>query len=255
MGFSEYVQFCARVAVVNETFAKRYWPKERNPLGRRVAVGGDKNWTTVVGVAKDVRHTNLVDPPRPEIYRPHAQAPARFMIAVARGRGSADAAVAGLRAGVARVDPEQPLFRLEKVDSALYRRASGERATTKVLALLAGIALVLAAVGTYGVMAYTAAQRIREIGIRLALGATESDVFRMVLRGGVTLGLIGLAIGIPLTYGIAPLLRSVAESIEPRDAASYAGVAAMLFLVACAASMLPAWRAMRVDPARVLREE
>jgi putative ABC transport system permease protein len=246
----------AEVAIVNETFARRYWPRDRNPVGRRIQVPDEKTgWLTAVGVARDVRRTNLLDPPRPEIYRPLAQAPARTMMVVARGRGSADAAVGAVRAGVARVDSEQPVFQLEKVDSALYRRASGERATAKVLTLLAAIALALAAVGAYGVMSYTAAQRMREIGIRLALGATQRDVFRMLLRGGAALALAGLAIGVPLTYGATPLLRTVAEAVEPLDVLAYAGVAVLLLVVTVAASLAPARRAMRVDPGLVLRNE
>jgi ABC-type antimicrobial peptide transport system permease subunit len=149
---------------------------------------------------------------------------------------------------VAPVDAEQSVFQLETVDSALYRRASGERATAKVLTLLAAIALALAAVGAYGVMSYTAAQRIREIGIRLALGATQRDIVGMLLRGGAALAAAGLAIGIPLAYGATPLLRTVAEAVEPLDVSAYAGVAILLLAVTVAASLAPARRAMRVDP-------
>jgi ABC-type antimicrobial peptide transport system permease subunit len=137
----------------------------------------------------------------------------------------------------------------------MFTRSSGARATTKVLGGLAFIALILAAIGTYSVMAYTAAQRIREIGIRVALGASSKSVFSMVLKAGLTLAAIGLAIGLPAAYGVTPLLRMTTEGLQPQEAAVYAGVAALLFMVTLAASVAPAFRAMRVDPACVLRSE
>jgi putative ABC transport system permease protein len=248
-----------KVAIVNQTFAKRYWPKEASPIGRRVRMGGEKApWVTVVGLARDVHHTQVTDPPRPEVYRPHKQVAARTMILVARGRGGAQNAAEAVRSAVWQVDREQPLFRLESVEALLFNRNSGGRATTQVLGFLAVVALVLAAIGTYGVMAYTSAQRVREIGIRLALGATGPEVFRTMLRGGVTLALIGLVIGLPATYAVAPLLRSIGsglEAVDSRDGASYAGVAIVLFTSALLACIVPAWRAMRVAPASVLRDE
>lgn len=245
-----------KVAIVNETFAKRFWPRESNPAGRRVKLGGaEAPWITVVGLARDVRHSSVDDPPRPEIYRPHAQTSARILMVVARGRGGAQSAAGAIRSAVWQVDREQPIFHLQSLDSWLYERLAGERATAKVLGFLGVIALILAAVGTYGVMAYTAAQRVREIGIRLALGASQTDVFRMVLGGGLTLAAIGLAIGLPAAYGVTPLLRAINSGMDARDSSTYAGAAAVLFAAALAACALPAWRAMRTDPARVLRNE
>ena len=167
-------------------------------------------------------------------------------------------AAGALRSAVWQVDREQPLYRMESVEATVENRNSGGRATTQVLGFLAVIALVLAAVGTYGVMAYTAAQRVREIGIRLALGATHQDVFRSMLRGGVAVAGIGLAVGLPAVYAVAPLLRSIGsglEQVNQRDGVSYAGVSVLLFAVAVAACVVPAWRAMRVEPASVLRQE
>lgn len=245
-----------KVAIVNQAFAKRYWPDAATPLGRRLRIGGPKaEWLSVVGLANDVRHTSPLDPPRPEVYRPHQQVAANIMMLVARSRSGSISAAPALRSAVSRVDREQPLFRLESLESYLQNRGAGERATTEVLGIMAILALILAGVGTYGVMAYTAAQRVREIGIRLALGATEPQVFKMVLRGGVKLAAIGIAIGIPAAYAVTPVLRAIGSGLDPKDTLAYSGVAALLLVIALVACLVPAWRAMRVNPASVLRSE
>lgn len=244
------------VALVNETFAKRFWPNDPSPLGRRLRLpAANAPWITVIGIARDVRHQGLDDPPRPEIYRPHAQTPERIMTLVARSRQAGHPAAASMRAAVAAVDREQPLFRIETMEQILLGRSSGQRATTKVLFGLASIALFLAAVGTYGVIAYISARRIREIGIRLALGATGGSVFRMVLATGARQAAWGLLVGLPAAYAVTPLLRAASDGLEPLDARVYIGVAVLLLAVALAACLAPARRAMRVDPAHVLRSE
>lgn len=244
------------VAIVNETFARRYWPGGALPLGRRVQAAGEKSpWLTVIGVARDVKHTGPSEPPRPEVYRPHAQAPERNMALIARSRAAGQNPAPAMRSAVWQVDRDQPLFRLQTMEEAMLARNSGARAAAKVLGGLAGIALVLAAIGTYSVMAYSATQRLREIGIRLALGATAQAVFAMVLRGGLSLAAAALILGIPAAYGVTPLLRMVTEGLEAQEADVYLGVAALLLVVTAAASAAPAVKAMRVDPARVLRSE
>ncbi|MGC4050482.1 MAG: ABC transporter permease, partial [Paludibaculum sp.] len=255
--FSEQDDAAAsRVVIVNETFARRYWPRDPSPLGRRLRIARESEpWLTVVGVSRDVRHEGLDDPPRPEVYRPHAQAPERIMTLVARSRQAGQPAAASMRAALWQIDRDQPLFRLQTMEELLLTRTAGQRATTTVLFGLAIIALILAAVGTYGVMAYTAARRIREIGIRLALGATHRSVFGMVLQGGARQAGIGLLIGLPAAYAVTPLLRAASDGLEPQDPAVYLGVALLLFAVALSASLAPARRAMRVDPATVLRSE
>ena len=245
-----------RVAIVNESFARRYWPGNQLPLGRRLQVGSEKSaWLTVVGVARDVRHVSISDPPRPEVYRPHRQVSERIMMLVARSRTPGRSTAAAIRAAVGQVDREQPLFRLQSVEAFLLSRNPGARATTKVLGGLALIALLLAAIGTYSVMAYTATQRLREIGIRLALGASSESIFTMVLKGGLALVGIGMLIGIPAAYGITPLLQMTTEGLQANEPAVYAGVAFLLLIVGLAASMAPAVKAMHVDPASILRSD
>ena len=219
-------------------------------------VGGEKSaWLTVVGVTRDVRHVSISDPPRPEVYRPHSQAPERTMMLVARSRTAGRSTAAAIRSSVWQVDREQPIFQLQSVEAFLLSRNPGARATTQVLGGLALIALLLAAIGTYSVMAYTAAQRLREIGIRLALGASANSVLAMVLKGGLALAGIGLLVGLPAAYGVTPLLRMTTDGLQANETAVYAGVAILLFIVALAASAAPALKAMRVDPAIILRSE
>jgi predicted permease len=246
----------AKVAIVNETFVRRYWPGVSDPVGKRIRIGNAQApWITVTGLVRDVRHTNMIDPPRPEVYRPHAQVPRPIMMLVVRNQGGLQGAADAIRSAVRQVDPEQPVFSLQTMEAHLFNRGAGERATTQVLGGLAVVALILAAVGTYGVMAYSAATRVREIGIRLAIGATQKDVFGLVLRGGLGLASLGLLIGLPAAWGVTPVLCALSSGMDPHDGTAYSAVAALLFGVALAACVVPAWRAMRVDPARVLRNE
>lgn len=245
------------VAIVNEAFVRRYWPENPRPVGRRLRTGSTETapWLTVVGIARDVRHVSLDDPPRPEVYRVYTQAPERSVMLLARSRRDGQNTANVLRSSIWQVDRDQPIFRLVTLDAYFLTRNEGQRATTKVLSGLAFIALALAAIGIYGVVAYGAAQRIREIGIRLALGASAESIFRAVLKGALALAGVGLAIGLPAAYGVTPLLRTVSEGLQPHETTVYAGVAVLLFLITVAASLAPAIRAMRVDPARVLRDE
>jgi ABC-type antimicrobial peptide transport system permease subunit len=177
------------------------------------------------------------------------------MMLVARSRTAGQSTAAAIRSSVWQVDREQPVFRLQSIEAFLLSRNPGARATTEVLGGLALIALLLAAIGTYSVMAYAAAQRLPEIGIRLALGASAKSVFTMVLKGGVALAGFGLLAGLPAAYGVTPLLRMTTDGLQANETAVYAGVAILLFIVAVVASAAPALKAMRVDPARILRSE
>lgn len=245
-----------RVAIVNQTLAKRYWPDDPAPLGRRLKAGNAKSdWLTVVGVARDVRHSSTTSPARPEIYLPHAQNGSNGMVLLVRTHSDPHQAARLIRSAVWAADRNQPLNNVESMDEMIDRRSSGPRATAQVMGFLAFLALVLASVGIYGVVSYMASQRSREIGIRLALGAERRSVFAMVLRAGLAMAGLGLAIGCAAAAGVTPLLRRIIEGVEPHDAATFAGTAAILLFVAVAATFAPAVRAMRLDPIRVLREE
>lgn len=219
------------VVVVNQTMARQYWPEDPDPLGRRLKPGaGDAGqWATVVGVARDVRHLSALEPARPEVFVPHAQAPGRAMTLVTRGGGGLAQV---LRQAVWQVDREQPLYEVETVEALIERGTAGPRATAKVLGFLAIVALLLAATGIYGVIGYLAAQRSREIGVRLALGARRADIFGMVLRGGLARAGVGLLVGLPAAVAVTPLLKSILFGLEPHDGATFAAVGALLLVVA-----------------------
>jgi putative ABC transport system permease protein len=251
------------VAVVNRTLARQAWPGE-DAMGQRLLMGGgatDSVWRTVVGIVGDVRHRGLDAEPRPEIYLPHAQFPAgtgtplRTMRVVLRARGDPDALAAPLRAALAELDPDIPLTAVQTMEDALGVWAAERRLTMLVVAGFALLALALGAVGVYGVMAHLVTQRTREIGIRIALGAVPREILGLVLSQGVRLALLGVAAGLLVALGVSRLLTRLLFDIEPTDTPTFVATALGLALVAVAASLIPAVRAVRTDPVDALRSE
>ncbi len=245
------------VAIVNQTTARRYWPKDASPVGRRLRFGSgaDSPWRTVVGVVRDVRHQNAILPPRPEVYVPAAQSPSRQMMLVARTHGDPAQAAPALRRAVASVDANLPAGQVETVEQIVDRRYAGPRVTAQILGFLSLLALLLAGIGIYGVLSFLTSQRSREIGIRVALGAVRGDVMRLVLRRGSLLAGVGLVVGIAGAAAVTPLVRSIMSGIEPHDLGSFSAAAGALLTVAVIGCAVPALRALRVDPVKVLREE
>jgi predicted permease len=247
------------VAIVNESFAKKYFPKG-DALGKRIGLGALAErkfpWTTIVGVVGDVRGYGLDAPPQPEMYFPAAQgggSPA--MSFVLRTSGEPTAVAASVRAALAEVAPVQPIYDLQPLET-LVESSLGQRRFTLTLMLIFGVvALLLAAVGIYGVMAYTVAQRTQEIGIRVALGAQPLGVLAMVLRDGMTLVGLGLALGAVAALGLTRLASSLLWGVSTADALTYFVLAAALTAVALVAIIIPARRATRVDPMQALRSE
>jgi putative ABC transport system permease protein len=244
------------VAVVNAAFVRKYF-RDRDPLGKRIRLGTishENQWTTIVGVVGDVRGYGLDEAPQPEMYFAMAQVrDASAMALVVRTRGEPMALIGNVRAAMAELDPGQPIFDLQPVDH-LVSSSLGERRFTLTLMLLFGlVALVLAAVGIYGVMSYTVAQRTRELGIRIALGARPAQVLGMVLRDGMTLVAAGLAIGTGAAFALARVASSLLYGISAGDAVTYVVIAALLAAVALVAIVFPARRAMRVEPIQALR--
>jgi putative ABC transport system permease protein len=237
-----------KVVVVSERFAERFFPGE-DPVGKRLRIGNVQNpeapWWTVVGVVGGVRDNQLDKLPDPEVYAPFAQRPSRSVNLVMRYEGATDSALRALREAVAAVDPSRPVARLGTMEELVARSLAPARFVT----------FLLAAVGIYGVVAYSVGQRSREIGIRLAIGAERVSILGMVLRWGMRLLVPGLLLGLAAAFFLVRLLASLLSGVQPADPATFASVSVLLALVTLAACYLPARRAARLDPVRTLKAE
>ncbi len=242
-----------RVVVVNQTFARRYWPG-LDPVGRRIAQGGD--WMTVVGVAKDGKYDQLNEAPRALVYRPFAQHYRdAFTVHVRAAAGEPGALAPALRRAFAETNAQLPFLDVrtmaEHMQAALFAQAIG----AWMLSGFGLMALLLAAVGVYGVMSYAVSQRTREIGVRVALGAGRRSVVRLVVVRAMRLAGVGLALGAVAALGAGQVLKTQLVGVSPRDPATFVGVTILLASVALVASWIPARRAARVDPMVALRYE
>jgi putative ABC transport system permease protein len=244
------------VVVVNEFLAKRHWPGQ-DPVGKRLKLTGSKEpWRTVVGVVKDIRERGLLLDMKPAVYVPVNQVDrpgADYLVA----RTSQDPAsvVDTLRGAVWAVDRERPVAFIRTMDQLMEENIADRTRPMTLLGIFAGLALVLACIGVYGVLAYSVAQRTREIGVRMALGARPRDVTSMILGRGLKLSAMGLIAGAALAGALGVLLRSLLFGVRPAAPLVYAGTAASLIIVALAACVIPAQRAARVDPVVALRDE
>jgi putative ABC transport system permease protein len=248
----------AWVAVVSGSFAERYWPGQ-DPIGKTFK-HGDRT-RTVVGVVGDIKVRGLERTNEPQIYLPAAQTvdgtPAIFdpKDLVIRHSGAADALVPAIRQIVRGVDPEQPISDVRTMEEVLAGETASRRAQLQVLAAFAGVAVLLSAVGIYGLLAYTVSQRSQEIGVRLALGADASRVSRMIFADGMRLALIGLVPGVLAAYAAGVGMRALLFGVPPNDPATFAVATGVVLLMAFAGSLLPAFKAVRVSPMSVLRSE
>jgi putative ABC transport system permease protein len=240
-----------RMVVINEAAAKAYWP-DGDPIGQRVAAYG-MGWREIIGVIKDVHHTGLDVPARPEIYFPFPQFPSPMMTLVLRTDAEPRSLVGGVQAAVRSIDPDQPTTNVRTMDELLSRSVAPRRFPLLLLATFAGLALVLAAVGIYGVMSCLVSQRRHEIGIRMALGAEARDVRRLVVGQGMRLVVVGLVLGALGALALTRVLRGLLFAVSATDPATFVAVAALLVLVALAACWIPARRATRIDPLAALR--
>lgn len=250
------------VVIINEKAAQRYWPGE-NPIGKRLNMDtpeetklyGKGVWREIVGVIGNVKLLELNAEFEPEIYTPMMQTPSAGMTLVVRGIGESEKLTNSIRQSVISVDPNQPIRRAQLLETAISRSVAPQRFIALLLAIFAGLAIVLAMVGIYGVMSYAVSQRTQEIGIRMALGAQRFDVLRMVVGQGMKLVLIGVGLGLAGALGATRVLTSLLFGINPTDFATFAVVALLLILAALVACFFPARRATKVDPMIALRYE
>jgi predicted permease len=245
-----------KVAVVNKTMAAHYWPG-KSPIGERIGVNGNApeeiDWLTIVGVSGDVRQYGLAKPPVDQVYVSLMQYPGLSTACLVRTSSEPKALTAAVRNAVHSIGPEQPVDRFRTLEEMHANALDMPRLTAVLLAAFAGLALVITATGIAGVISFTVGQRRQEFGIRMALGALPGSVVRMVLRQGMRLVLLGLAIGVAGAFALSRLFSSLLYETTPSDPPTYLAVAAVLGLVAAVACFVPARRATTVDPMVVLR--
>jgi putative ABC transport system permease protein len=251
-----------KVVIVNETAARRYWPNE-DPIGKRILSGMDEEkWSTVIGVVGDVKHAGLDLATNPETYYHYLQIPPETMNLAEGTMGLAirtaadpDAIASSVRRELRSLDPGQPVFNVQTMQHLLYSSVAQPRFRTFLISLFAGLALVLATLGLYGVVAYSVSQRITELGIRVALGAQPADILKLVVFHAGGLAAIGLAIGIGISLAGSRIISRFLFSVHPTDPVTLGLVCFVILLVALAASLAPGLKAARVDPVIALRAE
>ncbi len=249
-----------RVAVVNEALARKHWPGE-TPVGRRVAFSRDEpHWYEIVGVVANIKHRGLDAADRPELYVPYRQPlfsnwTVRPMQVVVRTAGDPMIAASTVRQDVARIDAEQPISDVRTMDDRIGRSLAARRFNMVLLAVFASLALTLAGIGIYGIVAYAVTERTHEIGVRLALGAQRRDVMAMIVAQGMAMAAAGAAVGVVSALLLTRLMTSLLFGVSAADPITFAAIPLLLAAVAFVACYLPARRATRVDPLAALRTE
>ncbi|MGH7498897.1 MAG: ABC transporter permease [Gemmatimonadales bacterium] len=250
------------VVVIDDEFVRRYYANQ-DPIGKRITFGpaagaadtSSREWIEIVGVVGHTKHEGLSAEPRIQYYLPYRQNGVPGLTVAARTTGNPERSVNAVREAVRSVDPDQPIANVRMMDDLLEQSVGQRKLSMVLLTLFSGIALLLASVGIYGVMSYSVAQRAREIGVRIALGAERGDVLKMVLRQGMRLALVGVGVGLLTAFLLTRVIASQLYDVRPTDPATFVLVASLLTAVALVANLVPALRATRVDPAVILREE
>jgi putative ABC transport system permease protein len=252
------------VGLVNEEMARQYWAG-RDPIGSRFRIGSSSQrpWVTVVGIVRDVHHNGITGPVKTKFYIPHAQWAQslgnanliRAMTVVVKAHGDPTSLAAPVGAAIRGLDPDLAVADVRTMEEVVAASMATPRFTGVLLGTFAALALLLSAVGIYGLLSFVVSRRTREIGIRVAVGADGGRVLRMILRGGLSLALLGVAIGSVAAIALTRVLAGLLHGVTPQDPATFAAAAAALVAVAFAASAIPAWRATRVDPVVALKSE
>jgi putative ABC transport system permease protein len=252
----------AHFLIINENMARHYFPGE-DPVGKRLQTGEydpKAPWETIVGVVGNVKYEGLDTQDTPAMYVPFHDSGwcpwfVRSMFIVVRGSSSTDPAAAAIRSAVNALDKQLPVIRVRTMDELLYSSVAGSRFRAVLFGLFAALALILAATGIYGVVAYSVSQRTQEIGVRMALGAPRANVFGLIVKLALRLALVGVGIGLCASLALSQLMSSLLFGVSPHDLSALGGAAALLTLVALAAGYIPAYRAMRINPTIALRGE
>ena len=247
----------AATLVINETMARTYWPDE-SPIGRRLkltAYDREAPWFTVAGVVNDTRYTALDSALRPQVYVHFRRDPTQQMWVVLRTAGDPLALAAAARAAVHEIDPDQPVGRVRAMADVVAASVSDRRFSMFLLGVFATLALTLSVIGLYAVVSYSVTERIHEMGVRLALGAQPANLLAMVMREGLRLAAIGVALGLAAALVMTRFLEALLFGVHARDAATFVGVPVVLAVAAMLGCLVPALRAMRVDPVVALRAE
>ncbi len=254
--FTERDDLTAPPVVLISQAMERTWFDGRGAVGQRLRmrVANHVFRAEIVGVVADVKHLQLDEPPRVAIYQPHAQLPWPFLAVAVRSTNDAAAMANAVRRAFFEVDPETPVDRLQPLSVLLETYLAQKRLAMTLLIVFAALALALSAVGLYGVLSISVAQRTREFGVRSALGATRTDIVRLVFRDGMLLAAIGMAIGLACSPLATRAMETMLYGVKPLDGKTYAVVAAMLLLVSAAAILVPALRASKVEPSEALRD-
>ena len=245
------------VAIVNQECARRLWP-DQEALGKRISLNGAQGpYLDVIGVARDAKYDELSESPRPFVYLSHLQSPDLLseLALLVRAQGRPAGLLAAVEHELRSMDADLPVFDVTTLEGSLHLRSDKQRSMTKLLGLFSALAMLLASVGLYGVLAFSVQRRTREIGIRMALGARRRDVLRMLIGEGLRLTLWGVGVGLVLSAGLTRLLSGILFGVAPADLATIAGVSLLLGAVGVAASSLPARKATRIDPMLALRHD
>jgi putative ABC transport system permease protein len=243
-----------KVVMLNPTCVRKFFPGE-NPVGKHIKIPDAEGWATIVGVVGDVRQSGLASLPEPEIIEPYLQVPNSYMTLVIRTSTDPLSLVPALRSQVQSLDRDLPMFEVSTMEQYLAEEMAGRRFNMVLLGIFAGLALILAVVGIYGILAYIVTQQTHEIGIRMAMGAQRRDMLLFILRRGVRLTLIGVAIGLPAAWVVTRVMSSLLYGVSPRDPLTFIGMTLLLVTTALLASYIPARRATKVDPMVALRYE